>query len=254
MTDAPRPLSRPVRNSLIFKTDSIVVEESKPNGRMGGTNPVLNVLCVHNNVEPRSQQNSSKSCVTGKNSPLVSVHHHFLRKQCCWRKQVACATPLAVWATSPGASRLLAQLPLALVIYCSLAVGTAGVVDDAGGDVVAVDATVADTQRRSEAGTSAQAPYLTEVPPQVQPDMAELIRKGFEDMRTLMTEGFVGKKFSTGRGERIIGLSDRIDSLDAHMASQDTGLRSLRNEFRIFRGKDPVMDDPEQQVDAPAQD
>ncbi|MED6201424.1 hypothetical protein PIB30_094843, partial [Stylosanthes scabra] len=30
LTDAPRPLSRPVRNSLIFKTDSIIVEESKP--------------------------------------------------------------------------------------------------------------------------------------------------------------------------------------------------------------------------------
>ncbi|MED6223721.1 hypothetical protein PIB30_076819 [Stylosanthes scabra] len=28
--DAPRPLSRPVRNSLIFKTDNIFVEESKP--------------------------------------------------------------------------------------------------------------------------------------------------------------------------------------------------------------------------------
>ncbi|MED6162831.1 hypothetical protein PIB30_074187 [Stylosanthes scabra] len=36
---------------------------------MGGINPVPNVLCVHNNVEPRSQQNSSKSRVTGKNSP-----------------------------------------------------------------------------------------------------------------------------------------------------------------------------------------
>ncbi|MED6129015.1 hypothetical protein PIB30_103592 [Stylosanthes scabra] len=36
---------------------------------MGGPNPVPNVLCVHNNVEPRSQQNTSKSRVTGKNSP-----------------------------------------------------------------------------------------------------------------------------------------------------------------------------------------
>ncbi|MED6199511.1 hypothetical protein PIB30_076584 [Stylosanthes scabra] len=36
---------------------------------MGGINPVSNVLCVHNNIEPRSQQNSSKSRVTGKNSP-----------------------------------------------------------------------------------------------------------------------------------------------------------------------------------------
>ncbi|MED6186030.1 hypothetical protein PIB30_062884, partial [Stylosanthes scabra] len=30
LTDTPRPLSRSVRNSLIFKTQSIVVEESKP--------------------------------------------------------------------------------------------------------------------------------------------------------------------------------------------------------------------------------
>ncbi|MED6151606.1 hypothetical protein PIB30_084034, partial [Stylosanthes scabra] len=30
LTDAPRPLSRPVRNSLILKTESIIVEESKP--------------------------------------------------------------------------------------------------------------------------------------------------------------------------------------------------------------------------------
>ncbi|MED6209739.1 hypothetical protein PIB30_057653 [Stylosanthes scabra] len=42
---------------------------------MGGTNPVLNVLCVHNNVEPRSQQNSSKSRVTGKNSPWLQSWH-----------------------------------------------------------------------------------------------------------------------------------------------------------------------------------
>ncbi|MED6126289.1 hypothetical protein PIB30_076934 [Stylosanthes scabra] len=39
------------------------------NGRMGGINPVPNVLCIHNNKEPRSQQNSSKSRITGKNSP-----------------------------------------------------------------------------------------------------------------------------------------------------------------------------------------
>ncbi|MED6186031.1 hypothetical protein PIB30_062885 [Stylosanthes scabra] len=38
---------------------------------MGGTNPVPNVLCIHNNVEPRSQHNSSKSRVTGKNSPWL---------------------------------------------------------------------------------------------------------------------------------------------------------------------------------------
>ncbi|MED6197180.1 hypothetical protein PIB30_054238 [Stylosanthes scabra] len=37
----------------------------------GGINPVPNVLCIHNNVEPRSQQNSIKSRVTGKNSPMA---------------------------------------------------------------------------------------------------------------------------------------------------------------------------------------
>ncbi|MED6138720.1 hypothetical protein PIB30_077067 [Stylosanthes scabra] len=34
VTDAPRPFSRPVRNTLILKTQSIVVEESKPIVRM----------------------------------------------------------------------------------------------------------------------------------------------------------------------------------------------------------------------------
>ncbi|MED6199562.1 hypothetical protein PIB30_077099 [Stylosanthes scabra] len=37
---------------------------------MGGINPIPNVLCVHNNVEPRSQQSPSKSRVTRKNSPM----------------------------------------------------------------------------------------------------------------------------------------------------------------------------------------
>ncbi|MED6163585.1 hypothetical protein PIB30_081426 [Stylosanthes scabra] len=40
---------------------------------MGEINPVPNVLCVHNNVEPWSQQNSSKSRVTGKNSPCLQI-------------------------------------------------------------------------------------------------------------------------------------------------------------------------------------
>ncbi|MED6211728.1 hypothetical protein PIB30_076425 [Stylosanthes scabra] len=34
MMDAPRPFPRPVRNSLIFKIESIVVEESKPEVRL----------------------------------------------------------------------------------------------------------------------------------------------------------------------------------------------------------------------------
>ncbi|MED6184883.1 hypothetical protein PIB30_051765 [Stylosanthes scabra] len=49
---------------------------------MGGTNPIPNVLCVHNNVESRSQQNLSKSRVTGKNSPCCnknSITHHYSR-------------------------------------------------------------------------------------------------------------------------------------------------------------------------------
>ncbi|MED6200958.1 hypothetical protein PIB30_090333 [Stylosanthes scabra] len=40
---------------------------------MGGINPVPNVLCIHNNVEPRSQQSSSKSRVTRKNSPWAEI-------------------------------------------------------------------------------------------------------------------------------------------------------------------------------------
>ncbi|MED6114669.1 hypothetical protein PIB30_082667, partial [Stylosanthes scabra] len=84
-------------------------------------------------------------------------------------------------------------------------------------------------------------PPEIEVQPQVQPNVPELIRKGFEDMRTMMTEGFAK-------------LSDRIDSLNIHMANQGEDLRSLRDEFRSFRGEDPLVGDPEQQDDAPSQD
>ncbi|MED6164464.1 hypothetical protein PIB30_090343 [Stylosanthes scabra] len=66
----------------------------------GGINPVPNVLCVHNNVEPRYQQNSSKSRVTRKKSPWMRVHHQLLHKQRFWRQQVACATLLVAWAAS----------------------------------------------------------------------------------------------------------------------------------------------------------
>ncbi|MED6164282.1 hypothetical protein PIB30_088167, partial [Stylosanthes scabra] len=62
------------------------------------------------------------------------------------------------------------------------------------------------------------------VPPQFQPDIAEFVRKGFEDMRSVMTEGFAR-------------LSDRIDRLDTHMISQDTDLRNLRDEFHSFYGE-----------------
>ncbi|MED6119650.1 hypothetical protein PIB30_013526 [Stylosanthes scabra] len=63
-------------------------------------------------------------------------------------------------------------------------------------------------------------------------DLVELIRKGFEDMRTMIIEGFTR-------------LSDRIDSLEIHMASLGADLRSLQDEFRRFRGEDPIGDDPE---------
>ncbi|MED6127251.1 hypothetical protein PIB30_086289 [Stylosanthes scabra] len=84
-------------------------------------------------------------------------------------------------------------------------------------------------------------PTETEVPPRFQPDIAEFIRKGFEDMRSMMTEGFMR-------------LSDRIDRLDIHMASQDADLRSLRDEFRSFQGEDVYMDVQEQPGDAPMLD
>ncbi|MED6198390.1 hypothetical protein PIB30_065893 [Stylosanthes scabra] len=66
---------------------------------MGGINPVPNVLCVHNNVELRSQQNSSKSHVTGKNSPC-SAGVRKLRAQHLG----------VVWAAPVLLAELLAQL------------------------------------------------------------------------------------------------------------------------------------------------
>ncbi|MED6140176.1 hypothetical protein PIB30_090624 [Stylosanthes scabra] len=86
-----------------------------------------------------------------------------------------------------------------------------------------------------------QIPAKTGVPPQFQLDIAEFVRKGFEDMRPLMTEGFTR-------------LSDRIDRLDLHMVSQDTDLRNLRDEFRSFHGENMYMDVQEQPDDTPMQD
>ncbi|MED6153279.1 hypothetical protein PIB30_100358, partial [Stylosanthes scabra] len=98
-------------------------------------------------------------------------------------------------------------------------VGQANIAEDTGVDAMS------DAQPRVETGTSSQIPTETEVPPRFQPDIAELIRKGFEDMQSLMTEGFVK-------------LSDRIDILKIHMASQDADLRSLWDEFHSFHGED----------------
>ncbi|MED6162052.1 hypothetical protein PIB30_066701 [Stylosanthes scabra] len=73
------------------------------------------------------------------------------------------------------------------------------------------------------------------------PDIAEFVWKGFEDMRSMMTEGFAR-------------LSDRIDRLDLHMASQDTDLRNLRDKFHSFHGENMYMDVQEQPDDTPMQD
>ncbi|MED6213727.1 hypothetical protein PIB30_096044, partial [Stylosanthes scabra] len=73
--------------------------------------------------------------------------------------------------------------------------------------VIAEDASVdamAGAQPRVETDAPSQIPAETGVPPQFQPDIAEFVRKGFEDMQSMMTEGFAR-------------LTDRIDRLDTHM-------------------------------------
>ncbi|MED6196134.1 hypothetical protein PIB30_044491 [Stylosanthes scabra] len=114
-------------------------------------------------------------------------------------------------------------------------VGQADIAEDAGVDAMA------DVQPRVETDTPSQIPTGTGAPPRFWPDIAEFVRKGFEDMRSLMIEGFAR-------------LADRIDRLDIHMASQDADLRSLRDEFHSFQGKDVYMDVQEQPVNAPMQD
>ncbi|MED6136153.1 hypothetical protein PIB30_053386 [Stylosanthes scabra] len=102
-------------------------------------------------------------------------------------------------------------------------VGQADIPKDAGVDAMA------DAQPQVETDTSSQIPTETEVPPRFQPDIAEFVPKGFEDMRSLMIEGFAR-------------LSDRINRLHIHMDSQDADLRSLRDEFHSFQGEDVYMD------------
>ncbi|MED6223880.1 hypothetical protein PIB30_078443 [Stylosanthes scabra] len=110
-----------------------------------------------------------------------------------------------------------------------------GVAKDAGVDAMA------DAQPQVETDAPAQIPIETGVPPQFQPDIAEFVRKGFEDMRSMMTEGFAR-------------LSDHIDRLDTHMISQDTDLRNLRDEFLSFHGERMYVDFQEQPEDTPMQD
>ncbi|MED6178819.1 hypothetical protein PIB30_111191, partial [Stylosanthes scabra] len=70
------------------------------------------------------------------------------------------------------------------------------------------------------------------------PDYAELIQRGFDDMRTLMSEGFSL-------------LSDRMDILDIQMTSQSVEIQDLRGEFRSFRDS---FQRSGQQDPAPGQD
>ncbi|MED6177335.1 hypothetical protein PIB30_097228 [Stylosanthes scabra] len=109
------------------------------------------------------------------------------------------------------------------------------------GEEAAGDMPMPDTQPQPTIGTSSQVPTETEVPSQEQSEVIEFMRKGFEDMRMMMSEGFTR-------------LPERIDGLDTHMTSQDVDIRSLRDEFRSFKGEDVMIDPPEQQDGAPTQD
>ncbi|MED6222352.1 hypothetical protein PIB30_063527 [Stylosanthes scabra] len=109
------------------------------------------------------------------------------------------------------------------------------------GEEAAGDMPMPDTQPQAMVGTSSQVPTETEMPSQEQSEVIEFMRKGFEEMRMLMSEGFTR-------------LSERIDDLDTHMTSQDVDIRSLWDEFRSFKGEDVAFDPPERQDGAPAQD
>ncbi|MED6208752.1 hypothetical protein PIB30_048252 [Stylosanthes scabra] len=111
-------------------------------------------------------------------------------------------------------------------------VGPADIAKDVGVDVVA------DAQPQFETDTSTQIPTETRVPPQLQPDIVEIARKGFEDLRLAMTEGFTR-------------LSGRIDQIDTHLISQDIDIRNLRDEFHSFHGERMYVDFQEQPEDNP---
>ncbi|MED6225785.1 hypothetical protein PIB30_097019 [Stylosanthes scabra] len=83
--------------------------------------------------------------------------------------------------------------------------------DDQGDDAASRDAHMEDVPPPFEAGTSSQVPPEAGVPPPVQLDIAELIRQGFQDMRTPVSEGFTV-------------LTDHMDSLDIHITNQDMEL------------------------------
>ncbi|MED6141842.1 hypothetical protein PIB30_107467 [Stylosanthes scabra] len=110
---------------------------------------------------------------------------------------------------------------------------------DEGGDDE--DEAMEDVPPTFEAGTSSQVPTEAEAPPPLQPDYAELIQRGFDDMRTLMSEGFSS-------------LSDRINRLDIRMTNQSVEIQDLRGEFRSFRDSFQISGHQEQQDPAPSQD
>ncbi|MED6175897.1 hypothetical protein PIB30_082643 [Stylosanthes scabra] len=134
---------------------------------------------------------------------------------------------------------LMAHRMLSFVVYIisSTCAPTdkADIAEDEGVDVGA------DAQPQVETGTSSQIPTEIRVPPQFQSDIVEIARKGFEDLRLAMIEGFT----------RLLG---RIDQIDAHLISQDMDIRNLRDEFRSFHGERIYVDFQEQPEDNPMQD
>ncbi|MED6194910.1 hypothetical protein PIB30_032938 [Stylosanthes scabra] len=68
-----------------------------------------------------------------------------------------------------------------------------------------------------------------------QPNAMEILLKGFEGIQAKMDEGFAR-------------LSDRIDSLDILLISQGEEIKVLWDEFRTFRGEDPMAVEPEADV------
>ncbi|MED6150148.1 hypothetical protein PIB30_069556, partial [Stylosanthes scabra] len=103
------------------------------------------------------------------------------------------------------------------------------------------DEAMEDVPPTFEAGTSSQVPTEAEAPTPLQPEYAELIQPRFNDMRTLMSEGFSS-------------LSDRIDRMDIRMTNQTVKIQDLRGDFRSFRDSFQRSGHQEQQDPAPGQD
>ncbi|MED6179222.1 hypothetical protein PIB30_115146, partial [Stylosanthes scabra] len=103
------------------------------------------------------------------------------------------------------------------------------------------DEAMEDVPPTFEAGTSSQVPTEAEAPPQFQSDYTELIQRGFDDMRTLMSEGFSS-------------LSDCMDRLNLRMTGQSAEIQDLRGEFRSFRDSFQRSGHQEPQDPAPGQD